>query len=83
MHKDKQDVWRLIPPREHAGGMRQPSRWGQGNYERSKSMSCDKWAYDPDRCDDHVCCGDCDLCLLKDITLEDIEEEEENEKEHM
>lgn len=42
-------------------------------------MSCDKWAYDPERCDDHVCCGDCDLCLFKDITLEDIEEEQEHE----
>lgn len=37
-------------------------------------MSTDKWAYDPERCDGTVCCGDCDLCMLGDITLEDIEE---------
>lgn len=27
-------------------------------------MSCDKWAYDPKRCDDTLCCGDCDFCTL-------------------
>ena len=25
-------------------------------------MSCDKWAYDPKRCDDQICPGDCDNC---------------------
>ena len=25
-------------------------------------MSVSKWAYDPEKCDDHYCCGDCDLC---------------------
>lgn len=42
------------------------------NYERSKSMSVSKWAYDPERCDDTFCCGDCDECMAEDIDLSDI-----------
>lgn len=42
-------------------------------------MSCDKWAYDPVRCDDTECCGDCDYCMLKDITLEEIEKEQDDD----
>ena len=29
-------------------------------------MSCDKWAYEPSRCDGNYCVGDCDFCKLKD-----------------
>lgn len=25
-------------------------------------MSTDKWAYDPERCNGAICCGDCDRC---------------------
>ena len=25
-------------------------------------MSCSKWAYIPEKCDGHYCCGDCDYC---------------------
>lgn len=25
-------------------------------------MSCSKWAYTPEKCDSHYCCGDCDYC---------------------
>ena len=32
--------------------------------ERSKSMSGDKWAYKPNRCEGKFCCGDCDYCDL-------------------
>ena len=28
-------------------------------------MSVSKWAYEPDKCDGHYCCGDCDYCILK------------------
>lgn len=34
-------------------------------------MSCDKWAYDPKRCDDTMCCGDCDFCTLWQEDSED------------
>lgn len=34
-------------------------------------MSVSKWAYDPEKCDDHYCCGDCDLCPLKDKEEDD------------
>ena len=36
-------------------------------------MSCDKWAYDPKRCDDQICPGDCDNC---DLWKDDDDEEE-------
>lgn len=42
-------------------------------------MSCDKWAYDPVRCEGHQCCGDCDFCMMDDMELEDIDEEEDND----
>lgn len=35
-------------------------------------MSVSKWAYDPERCDDTFCCGDCDECMAEDIDLNDI-----------
>lgn len=25
-------------------------------------MNCDKWAYDPEKCDGDYCVGDCDFC---------------------
>jgi len=37
-------------------------------------MSCDKWAYDPERCNDQICPGDCDFC---DIWKDEDEEEQE------
>ena len=27
-------------------------------------MSCDKWAYIPEKCDGRPCAGDCDYCQL-------------------
>lgn len=42
-------------------------------------MSTDKWAYDPERCNGAICCGDCDLCMFKDI---DIEPEDLQEADH-
>lgn len=35
-------------------------------------MSVSKWAYDPKRCDNRFCCGDCDECMAEDIDLNDI-----------
>lgn len=42
-------------------------------------MSTSKWAYDPERCDGHYCCGDCDNCMLDDLMDEDEQEEIEME----
>ena len=47
---------------------------GNAVCREEREMSTSLWAYDPERCDDTVCCGDCDLCMLGDITEEDIEE---------
>ena len=44
-------------------------------------MSCDKWAYYPDKCDGHDCPGDCDLCELADEEWLDEETEKEIEQE--
>ena len=43
--------------------------------ERKKTMSCDKWAYSPEKCDGDYCPGDCDLCNKADEFDEDEEEE--------
>lgn len=32
-------------------------------------MSVSLWAYDPIRCKDAVCCGDCDECLLDEMEI--------------
>lgn len=37
-------------------------------------MSCDKWAYEPEKCDGEECCGDCDNCMLDELMDEDEEE---------
>lgn len=37
-------------------------------------MSVSKWAYDPEKCDGVLCVGDCDLCRLANIRVEDEEE---------
>lgn len=45
-------------------------------------MSCDKWAYDPEKCDDTFCCGDCDLCAkvsMGDMDAEVPEREEQTD----
>lgn len=48
-------------------------------------MSVNKWAYDPEVCDDHYCCGDCDRCYrandteLYDNELDFLDEESEHE----
>ena len=44
-------------------------------------MSCDKWAYDPERCEGHLCPGDCDFCELWNEDLLDEEDEKEIEQE--
>lgn len=44
-------------------------------------MSCDKWAYDPERCDSGVCVGDCDFCEVWQEDLLDEEDEKEIERE--
>ena len=46
---------------------------------KEREMSTDKWAYDPERCDGHYCCGDCDNCMLDDLMDEDEQEEIEME----
>ena len=35
-------------------------------------MSVSRWAYDPNKCEGQMCCGNCDKCALKD-------EDEEND----
>ena len=45
--------------------------------EKGKTMSVDKWAYDPKYCTGY-CCGDCDLC--NDWKNRDEEEEDDYEK---
>lgn len=48
-------------------------------------MSVSKWAYDPEKCDDTFCVGDCDYCELasvtegRDIVVSLPEEEEEDD----
>lgn len=42
-------------------------------------MSCDKWAYSPNKCDGQPCPGDCDLCDLADVLDDEDEEEIEQE----
>lgn len=43
-------------------------------------MSVNKWAYDPEVCDDHYCCGDCDRCYrANDNELDFLDEESEHE----
>lgn len=34
-------------------------------------MSVSKWAYDPKKCDDHFCVGDCDYCELANVEAEE------------
>lgn len=48
-------------------------------WREEREMSTDKWAYDPERCDGHYCCGDCDNCMLDDLMDEDEQEEIEME----
>ena len=38
-------------------------------------MSCDMWAYEPDKCDGQPCPGDCDFCSR----AEQGEDEDEDE----
>lgn len=38
-------------------------------------MSCDMWAYEPDKCDGQPCPGDCDFCSR----AEDWEDDEDDE----
>lgn len=46
-------------------------------------MSCDKWFYRPDLCDDAICPGDCDACDIPKTAPFDDESllDEETEKE--
>lgn len=44
--------------------------------ERSKTMGCSKWAYEPDKCDGDYCVGECDLCEKADYIVSDPEESE-------
>ena len=37
-------------------------------------MSCDKWAYDPEKCDGYPCCGDCDFCSKAQEDATEIEQ---------
>lgn len=39
-------------------------------------MSCDKWAYIPEKCDGDFCVGDCDLCKKADDNIEEQESSE-------
>ena len=48
-------------------------------FERSKSMSCSKWAYEPEKCDGDYCVGDCDLCKKAEYIVSDPEESETEE----
>lgn len=38
-------------------------------------MSCDKWAYTPEKCDGVFCVGDCDLCKNANDDVEELDEE--------
>lgn len=40
-------------------------------------MSCSKWAYEPKKCNEDSCVGDCDYCNKKDIMLENEENDED------
>lgn len=40
-------------------------------------MSCSKWAYEPDVCDNGYCPGECDLCSKRAEAL-DVKEDKEN-----
>ena len=50
-------------------------------------MSVDKWAYDPEICEDNYCCGDCEYCDIQknpelySPDLLDDEDEKEIEQE--
>lgn len=49
--------------------------------EKGEFMSVSKWAYDPNKCEGQMCCGDCDHCskafkTVYDVILDRFEEEE-------
>lgn len=39
-------------------------------------MSVSKWAYEPDKCDNEICVGDCDYCNKAEEDAEEVEEDE-------
>lgn len=39
-------------------------------------MSVSKFAYDPKKCDDQICCGDCEFC---ELAYDDEEEEDDGQ----
>lgn len=40
-------------------------------------MSVSKWAYEPTKCDNEYCPGDCDFCPKAKYSIEDEEEEDD------
>ena len=40
-------------------------------------MSVSKWAYEPAKCDNEYCPGDCDFCPKAKYSIEDEEEEDD------
>ena len=45
-------------------------------------MSCNLWAYTPNKCDGDYCCGDCDECekVLTGELDEEVDEDERSEQ---